>query len=133
MNNKLGLLPELYYANDRRCYNGAMCSDLQKEIGSKEVIFNEIKKSYPNYSCTYFPLEGKYLSFLKHKQLTGNMFEDKGQCLLEAWRVLIKKDDKSKAIILLECSNSQKKRVSILITKYVVIYTTNKTRLQFLR
>ena len=84
--------PKLHYAKDRRCYDGAMCSDLQRELDSKEVIFNEIKESYPDYHCTYFPAEGKFLSFLKCKILTNNMFEDRGKCLLEAWRILIRKD-----------------------------------------
>ncbi len=85
--------PTLHYATDRRCYNGAMCSDLQREIGSREKILAEIKKEFPEYSCTYFPMEGKYLSFLKYDILTNTMWEDKGQCLLEAWRVLIAKTE----------------------------------------
>ena len=86
--------PELHYAYDRRCYNGAMCSDLQKEHVSKDNILKQIKKARPDYRCTYFPVEDKYLSFIYKTeyvpiQLTGNMFEDKGQCLLEAWIILV--------------------------------------------
>lgn len=82
--------PILYYAKDRRCYNGAFSSDMEKEIASKQKILNSIKEQYPEYSCTYFPAEGKYLSFISHRELTGNMHNDQGQCLLEAWRILIK-------------------------------------------
>lgn len=97
--------PELHYATDRRCYNGAMCSDLQKEIDSRNSILKEIQNSRPDYRCTYFPMEGKFMSFVDKEttirsrtgdyvaqvpcELTGNFFEDKGQCLLEAWRILV--------------------------------------------
>lgn len=90
--------PVLHYTTDRRCYNGTMCSDLQKELDSKENILDAIQRVRPDYRCTYFPMEGKYLSFINcnlelgsviRKQLTGNMFEDKGQALLEAWKILM--------------------------------------------
>jgi hypothetical protein len=84
--------PELHYATDRRCYNGAFCDDLQREVNSKINVLRIIQAKHPEYSCTYFPMEGKYLSFLKYQELSGNMFEDKGQCLLEAWNILIKEN-----------------------------------------
>jgi len=80
--------PRLHYATDRRCYNGSCCSDLQREVNSKERILRAIQKVRPDYFCTYFPVEGKWLSFLRYQEITGNMFVDKGECLLEAWRIL---------------------------------------------
>jgi len=85
--------PVLHYASDRRCYQGALCSDLARERKSREDIFKTIKAKYPDYFCTYFPMEGKYMSFDKYRELTGNFFEDKGQCLLEAWRLLIQENE----------------------------------------
>jgi hypothetical protein len=67
-----------------------MCSDLEKEVSTRQNLFEKIKEVCPDYSCTYFPAEGKHMSFVKYKELTGNFFEDKGQCLLEAWRILVK-------------------------------------------
>jgi len=81
--------PVLHYARDRRCYQGAMCSDLAREVKSRDDIFDVIKEKYPDYFCTYFPMEGKYMSFDKYSEVSGNFFEDKGECLLEAWRLLI--------------------------------------------
>ena len=82
--------PYLHYATDRRCYNGAMHSDLEREASTRQDLFSEIRGQHPDYFCTYFPAEGKYMSFIKYKELTGNFFEDKGQCLLEAWRTLVR-------------------------------------------
>ena len=82
--------PQLHYATDRRCYNGAFCSDLQKEFDSKDKILKAIRAKYPEYFCTYFPVEGKYMSFLKYKEITSVFHVDRGECLLEAWRLLIR-------------------------------------------
>jgi hypothetical protein len=81
--------PEIHYATDRRCYYGAMCSDLQKEHGSKQAVFDQIKAKYPEYSCVYFPYGGFYMNFLGYKQLSPVEYQDRGQCLLAAWRGLI--------------------------------------------
>jgi len=83
--------PILHYATDRRCYNGALCSDLQRELDSQNNILKAIEKEYPEFSCTYFPGDGKYLAFLKYKQLSEHMYSDRGQCLLDAWRMLLGK------------------------------------------
>ena len=79
--------PVLHYATDRRCYNGACCSDLQREIDSRENIFKTIKSAHPDYQCVYFPMEGKYLSFMKYREF-GEMYTDRGECLLAAWKYL---------------------------------------------
>mgnify|MGYP006282763901 CR=1 FL=1 len=83
------MTPELHYATDRRCYNGAMCSDLQREIDSQNRILKEIREQYPNFRICYFPVEGAYSAHLCYKEVSGNMFQDRGQCLLESWRILI--------------------------------------------
>ena len=66
-----------------------MSSDLQKEMNSKANILKAIQKISPDYRCVYFPMEGKFLSFVKHKELTGKMFNDEGDCLLEAWEIIV--------------------------------------------
>lgn len=82
--------PELHYATDRRCYNGAFCSDLQREINSREELEKQIKAVHPEFRCTYFPAEGKHMAFVfEYKTLTNVMFADRGQCLLQAWRILV--------------------------------------------
>ena len=85
--------PELHFATDRRCYNGALCSDLQREVNSRESIRKQIKEKYPNFRTCYFPTEGKYLAHLCYDSVTGNMHVSLGECLLEAWDKLIGKND----------------------------------------
>lgn len=81
--------PELHYATDRRCYDGAFCSDLQKEIDSVANLEKNIKAACPGFSCTYFPAEGKYMAFVDRRPLTGEFVTDRGHCLLQAWRMLV--------------------------------------------
>jgi ubiquinone/menaquinone biosynthesis C-methylase UbiE len=85
--------PELHYATDRRCYNGAFSSDMERQFKSQDDIVKQIQIEYPEFSVVYFPLEDKYLSFVQYDMVTNNFHDDKGQCLLEAWRVLIQKSE----------------------------------------
>jgi hypothetical protein len=92
---------EPYYASDRRCYNGAFCSDLQREADRIAALEKRMKASDPSASCTYFPAGGKYLVFVNKKiqsgpykgfdtpkQLTGNFYHCKQSALIEAIQVL---------------------------------------------
>ena len=81
-------LLDTYYARDRRVYNGALCSDLQREVDHASALERRMKKAEPEASCVYFPAEGKYLTFVRHKELTGNFHEEKQVALIEAIEVL---------------------------------------------
>jgi hypothetical protein len=94
---------EPYYASDRRCYNGAFCSDLQREADRTDALEKRMKESDPSASCTYFPAEGKYMTFVntkvpdgpykgfdRPKQLTGKFHTCKQSALIEAIQVLEK-------------------------------------------
>ena len=60
---------ELYRAIDRRCYNGAYCSDLQKEIDSKNKAKKYLKSL--GLSICYYPAGSYYIGFgPKYKILT---------------------------------------------------------------
>ena len=47
-----------YVATDRRCYNGAPCSDLQREWDTIDKLTDLVKKNGGH--ITYFPVEGKF-------------------------------------------------------------------------
>jgi hypothetical protein len=83
--------PILHYATDRRCYNGALCSDLQKELDSRDDILNQVQIVEPEFRTVYFPVEGKYSGWIKYKEITS-LYEDRGDALLEAWDKLIGTD-----------------------------------------
>lgn len=78
-------MPQLHVASDRRCYNGAFSSDLQRQHDSEKRFLAALQKIEPDYQCVYFPAEGKYLSFVKYNQLTDRMFESKNDCMRDAW------------------------------------------------
>ena len=73
-----------YRANDRRCYNGCSCSDLQRELDHTDYLLKRMKKAYPEARCTYFPMEEKYMVFVKNKPLTNRFYESKQDALIEA-------------------------------------------------
>ena len=51
-----------YMASDRRVYNGAPCSDMQREWDHTKYLETRMKQADPTARCTYFPMEGKYFS-----------------------------------------------------------------------
>jgi len=69
-----------------------MCSDLQREITSRNNIRKQILAVEPGFYTTYFPVEGKYSGWVKkdhkYKEITGS-HEDVGDALLEAWDKLV--------------------------------------------
>lgn len=89
-----------YIASDRRVYNGALCSDMQRQFNRTKELENLMKSLDKTASCTYFPLEGKYLVFtntniLENKDLEGppkiltnNFHKCKQDALIEAIEVL---------------------------------------------
>ncbi|MDY6959342.1 MAG: hypothetical protein SVK08_09315, partial [Halobacteriota archaeon] len=60
-----------YRASDRRVYNGATCSDMAREWAHTDALMKRMKEANPDASCTYFPAEGKYMTFLSHKPITN--------------------------------------------------------------
>lgn len=81
--------PEIHYATDRRVYNGALCSDLQREAESKDNIRKKILEKYPKFRTCHFPQGGGWLAHLCYDDVSGNFHHDLGDCLLEAWDILI--------------------------------------------
>jgi hypothetical protein len=89
-----------YRARDRRCYDGAPCSDLQRELDRTRELENRMKQLDRTASCTYFPIEGKYMVFTNSNylenpglkgppvELTGNFHVDKQEALIEAIQAL---------------------------------------------
>ena len=89
MSDKTTNVPlEPYHASDRRCYDGALCSDLQRQVDRTDALEKRMKASNPEASCTYFPMEDKFMVFVKHRQLTGNFYRHKQHALIEAIQVL---------------------------------------------
>ena len=81
---------KLHKATDRRCYDGQPCVDLKKEIEEEFKLLQRIKELEPEYSITYFPYEGMYMSFVNYKPLSLQFFSDRGDCLIEAFEILSK-------------------------------------------
>lgn len=89
-----------YRASDRRVYNGAPCSDMQREWNRTAYLEKRMKAADKTARCTYFPVEGKYLVFINSnllenpdlegppKILTGNFHENKQMALIEAINLL---------------------------------------------
>jgi hypothetical protein len=80
--------PEVHYATDRRCYNGALSTDLRKEVESTRNLRIQIEAVEPEFDTCYFPMEGKYSGWVGNKQIT-DMHEDIGHVLLVAWNKLV--------------------------------------------
>ena len=93
---------ETYHATDRRVYNGALCSDMTRERNHTRALEKRMMDADPTASCTYFPMEGKYLVFINSnilenpnlvgppRALTGNFHSDKQEALIEAIKILKK-------------------------------------------
>jgi hypothetical protein len=97
MSDKTTNVPlEPYYASDRRCYNGAFCSDLQREADRIDALEKRMKKAEPSASCTYFPMEGKYMTFVRFLELTGKFHTCKQSALIEAIQALEKEKKRLK-------------------------------------
>ena len=91
---------ELYYASDRRVYNGAPCSDMNREWQRTEDLMNYMKHLDKTASCLYYPEAGKYLVFTNSnilenpdlvgppRKLTGNFHISKQAALIEAIETL---------------------------------------------
>ena len=93
-------IKETYTASDRRVYNGALCSDMQREANHTKYLENCMKKLDPTTACTYFPMEDKYLVFTNTnfmenpnlvgppQELTGKFYSSKQEAMIEAIGIL---------------------------------------------
>lgn len=85
---------QTYRATDRRVFQGAPCSDMQRERDRTDGLESRMKTAEPTATCTYFPMEGKYMTFFKPDpdgtwyEVTGNFHENKQEALIEAIRIL---------------------------------------------
>ena len=78
-----------YRATDRRCYNGALCSDLKKELDCTKFLVACMKELEPTAKAMYFPVEKAYLVFTHTVNiLTDNFWWNKQEALVEAINVL---------------------------------------------
>lgn len=87
-------------ASDRRVYDGAPCSDMDREWSHTDGLEKRLLAADPTAAVTYFPMEGKYLAFTNtnilenpHLEgppriLTGVFHVEKQEALIEAIRVL---------------------------------------------
>ena len=73
-----------YHASDRRCYYGAPCSDLRREIDHTDALYERMRQANMGATCTYFPAEGKYMTFLNFRAITGNFHDNEQEALIEA-------------------------------------------------
>lgn len=85
-----------YRATDRRVYNGCPCTDMAREWNHTDNLGKMLKQLDPTASCTYFPMEGKFLVFTNSnmlenpdlvgppRELTGVFHCDKQEALIEA-------------------------------------------------
>jgi len=82
----------VYRAKDRRVYDGALCSDMQRELDHTNYLERRMKRADGTARCTYYPAESRYLVFTdvagRPKILTGNMHSFKQLALIEAIQVL---------------------------------------------
>lgn len=94
-----------YRASDRRVYNGALCTDMARELNHTKDLEKRMYKADPTSGCTYFPLENKYLVFTNSNILqnpnlvgppvilTGNFHANKQEALIEAIQILESKQE----------------------------------------
>jgi len=52
-----------YHATDRRVYDGAYCSDMQREADHVKKLEARLKAADSTARVTYFPAEDKYMAF----------------------------------------------------------------------
>lgn len=81
-----------YRASDRRVYNGAYCSDMERERDHTKQLMEELLKLEPNAICTYFPMEGKWDVSRRtdYKSIIPDMVEGKQEAIIEAIELLRK-------------------------------------------
>lgn len=86
MTSRAELTP--YYARDRRVYNGALCSDMEREEAHIKALDLRMKQAHPEARAVYFPAEGKFLVFIGIRMLTCTFHECQQRAMIEAIRIL---------------------------------------------
>ncbi len=83
-----------YHVADRRVYNGALCSGMQREEGHTKVLEARLKAADSTASATYFPVEGKYMAFhyptpdKGPREISGTFHSSRQLALIEAIEIL---------------------------------------------
>ncbi len=83
-----------YRATDRRVYQGALCSDMERQVQHTENLLKRLRQTSPTATCTYFPVEGKFMVFHKPdpertwREVTSNFHECKQSAIIEAIQTL---------------------------------------------
>jgi len=87
-----------YQATDRRVYNGALCSEMQRELDS----LKKLEKMLPeNARLCYYPLEGTWSCWCENYKgshyymLVGPEagFSNKGDCIIEALKIIAEEEE----------------------------------------
>jgi hypothetical protein len=81
---------ETYYATDRRVYNGALCSDMQRQEDHTEALLARLVELEPDAFCTYFPMEGKWnvSRSSDYKSIIPSLVYGKQEAIITAIRIL---------------------------------------------
>jgi len=131
-----------YIATDRMHYNGAPCSDLQRELNTSKELEHRMKLADPTSSCIYFPMEGKYLVFTNSnilenpdlkglpEILTGNFHQYKQDALIEAIQILDEVQTVSKLVMLHLCNTGLEFRDNLTAKEIVrhILYAWDGVR-----
>ena len=67
-------IPRIHHATDRRCYQGAYCSDMEREINSKNGARSAL--SNVGMSITYFPAGSFYVGFEQRPERAPKIITD---------------------------------------------------------
>jgi len=91
MKHNVELTP--YYARDRRVYNGASCSGMNREQEHLAALSRRMRKADPTAHCTDFYQDGWIVWITPDpnrapRELTGNGHWDKQSAIIEAIKVL---------------------------------------------
>lgn len=77
--------PRTYHAKDRRCFDGAPCPDLQKEISHTRALQRRLRRADPRAHCVHFPAGNCYQVLTGEPvHVTGNSHADLQEALVEA-------------------------------------------------
>lgn len=73
-------------ATDRRCYDGACCSDLQRELDSVDELVKELQAL--GGSVCYFPAGGHWMAFKGYRLLNELEYSEKGDACVAGIEIL---------------------------------------------
>jgi len=79
-----------YYATDRRVYNGALCSDMQRQQDHTNALLAKLVELEPDAFCTYFPQEDKWDVSRRsdYKSIIPSLIAGKQEAIIAAIEIL---------------------------------------------